>query len=113
MAEHGEMGPTVVMVHWVANPFRGDKFEAMWAPMAERVLDYGATGYAFFRQREDQAKFTQLAFFEDKVDWERYWFSEEVAEARANLSGYFQIPVVPAWYRVAAVGAPAGNVVEG
>ena len=33
-------------VPWVANPFRGDKFEAAWLPVAEAALDYGATGWA-------------------------------------------------------------------
>lgn len=102
-----------VVVPWIATPFRGDRFEEAWRPVAESVLDYGATSYAFLRSTNDPLLFYQLATLRDRLDWERYWFSEEVAEARANLSGYFQIPVVPAWYRVAAAGAPAGNVVEG
>jgi hypothetical protein len=111
MAEHGGMGSGLVMVHWVANPFRGDKFEALWAPVAERVLDYGANGYAFFRQREDQAKFTQLAFFDDKVEWERYWLSEEVSDARVQAQGLFHVPVLPEWHAIVGYASRAASAV--
>ena len=79
------LGASVVEVRWIANPWRGDRFEEMWARVAEAALDYGATAYAFLRSKEDQAIFTQLAFgFETKLDWERYWLSEEVSSARAQ-----------------------------
>ena len=42
----GELGTSVVAVRWVANPWRGDKFEALWGEVAEAALDYGATAYA-------------------------------------------------------------------
>ena len=46
----------VVKVAWVANPFRGDKFEAAWLPAAEAVLDYGATGWALLPGRGRAAR---------------------------------------------------------
>ena len=70
----------MVQVLWAANPFRGDKFEAAWLPAAEAVLDYGATGWAFFRSQDGLLDFTQLAFFPDKAGWESYWYSEEISE---------------------------------
>jgi hypothetical protein len=102
------LGPSLVEVRWIANPWRGDKFEEVWAPVAEAALDYGATAYAFFRSREDQAIFTQLAFgFESKMDWERYWLSEEVSSARAQAVGLFQVPVYPEWQSLIGFGARA------
>jgi hypothetical protein len=104
----GPLGDTVVTIRWVANPWRGDRFEAMWAPVAEAVLDYGATGYAFLRSTADQAVFTQLAFgFGTKLDWERYWLSEEVSSARAQAAGLFQVPVTPEWERIVGFGSRA------
>ena len=100
MAGRDEVGETVVEIRWVANPFRGDKFEAMWAPVAERALDFGASAYAFFRSHEDQAIFTQLAFFESKLDFERYWYSESVSDARAQAAGLYHVPVLPVWHTV-------------
>lgn len=96
----GEPGAHVVEINWIANPFRGEKFERAWRPAAEAALDYGARSYAFIKSKEDPLQFTQLAVFEDKVAFERYWLSEEISEARAAASGLFQIPVVPEWYEV-------------
>ena len=104
----GELGQNVVSVSWIANPWRGDKFEALWAPVAAAALEYGATAYAFVRSKEDQAMFTQLAFgFETKLDWERYWLSDEVSDMRAQAAGLFQVPVYPEWNRIVGFGSRA------
>jgi hypothetical protein len=102
-----------VLVPWVANPFRGDKFEAAWLPAAEAALDYGATGWAFFRSMEGLLDFSQWAFFDDKLAWDRYWYSEEISAARADASGLYQVPLLPLHYRIAGMGtlspAPASD----
>ncbi len=69
--------------------------------VAEAALDYGATAYAFFRSKEDQSVFIQLTFgLESKLDWERYWLSDEVSDARTRATGLFQVPVTPEWQRL-------------
>jgi len=109
----GTLGSSVVEVRWIANPWRGDRFEELWAPVAEAALDYGATAYAFLRSKEDQAVFAQLAFgFESKLDWERYWLSEEVSEARTRATGLFQVPVYPEWQTLVGFGSRALSPVE-
>jgi hypothetical protein len=95
---------SVVFILWHANPFRGDKFEDAWRPAAEAALDYGASSWAFFRSKDDPLDFVQLASFATKLDFERYWYSEEIAEARASASGFFQVPVLPQWLRVVDAG---------
>lgn len=100
-----ETGGKVVEIGWVANPYRGDEFEAAWLPAAEAVLRYGATGWAFFRTVDGNLNFTQLAFFEDKDDFERYWLSEEVAEHRVKAAGMHQVPVNYKWYTVEGAGS--------
>ncbi|HWH44936.1 MAG TPA: hypothetical protein VNT32_09410 [Thermoleophilaceae bacterium] len=105
----GERG--VIVVPWVANPFRGDRFEEFWLPHAEAVMRYGAGGWAFFRSKEGLLDFTQIAFFEEKLDFERYWYSEEISAARAEASGLFQVPILPEYHQVAGMGGallPAG-----
>lgn len=94
-----------VMVPWVANPFRGDKFEAAWRPAAEAALDFGASGWAFFRSREGGLDFTQWAFFDGKADWERYWYSDEIGEARMNAAGLFQVPLLPVYFTIVGMGS--------
>ena len=100
---HGMM----VRINWVANPFRGDKFEEAWRPAAEAVLKYGATWWALLRAADGRLDFTQLALFHDKLDFDRYWYSEEISEARALASGLFQIPVLPTYHEVSGLGALA------
>ena len=97
----------MVQIKWVANPFRGDKFEEAWRPAAEAVLDYGATWWTFLRAADGRLDFVQLALFEDKLDFDRYWYSEEIAEARALASGLFQVPILPTFWEVSGLGALA------
>ena len=103
---------SVVTLLWHATPFRGDKFEQAWRPMAAAALDYGATWWAFFRSKDDPLDFIQMATFANKTDFERYWFSEEIAEARAETSGYYQVPVTPLWHRCVDIGEIARADVE-
>ena len=95
---------SLVFILWHANPFRGDKFEDAWRPAAQAALDYGASSWAFFRSKDDPLDFTQIAVFPDKQAWERYWYSEEISEARASASGLFEVPVLPIWHRVVDTG---------
>ena len=95
----------VVEVNWVIHPFRGDSFEEAWLPAAGAALDYGASAWAFFRSQDDPLHFTQLAYFDTKLDWERYWYSEEIAEARSRVIDWFVKPVTPVWYTVVDAGA--------
>ena len=97
-------GQSLVTILWHTNPFRGDKFEEAWVGHAAAALDYGATQWGFFRSKDDPADFTQLAVFPDKTSFDRYWYSEEMAEARAEASGLYQVPVVAQWQRVIGAG---------
>jgi hypothetical protein len=102
----------VVTILWHATPFRGDKFEDAWRPVCEAALDYGASAWAFFRSKDDPLDFTQLAVFPDKKAFERYWYSEEVSEARAAASSWYVVPVLPVWHRVVGAGELQGAQVE-
>ena len=97
-------GEVIVMILWHANPFRGDKFEDAWTPAAAAALDYGATYWAFMRSRDDPLDFTQIAAFKDKKAFERYWYSEEISEARAEAHGMYEVPLLPIWFRVVGAG---------
>ena len=96
-----------VHIAWVANPFRGDKFAQGWLPHAEAVLDYGATEWTFHRALDGRLDFLQTARFPRKADWERYWYSERIAEARVELSGTYQVPLLPTFHEVMGAGALA------
>jgi hypothetical protein len=102
----------VVTILWHATPFRGDKFEDAWRPAAAAALDYGATYWAFMRSKDDPLDFTQIAAFKNKKAWERYWYSEQISEARAEAHGYYEVPILPIWHRVVAAGELAPDEVE-
>jgi hypothetical protein len=97
-------GDVFVEIAWQVNPFRGDRFEEAWKPSAEAALDYGATYWAFLRSHEGGLEFIQHAIFPTKLDFERYWYSEEIAEARALASGLFQVPVLPTFHGIVGTG---------
>jgi hypothetical protein len=95
----------LMAIIWHANPFRGDKFEDAWRPAAEAALRYGATEWLFLRSLDDPLDFTQLAVFPNgKSDFERYWYSEEISEFRITASGYYQVPILPVFFRVSGAG---------
>jgi hypothetical protein len=94
-----------VEIRWTANPFRGEAFEQAWLPAAEAVLDYGATYWAFLRAEEGLLDFIQHAIFPSKADFERYWYSEQLAQARTGIAGIFQVPVLPTMWSIVGSGA--------
>ena len=98
-------GDYVMSIVWQINGWRGDKFEELWRPAAEAALRYGATEWLFMRSLDDRLEFSQFAVFPGgKSDFERYWYSEEITEARIAASGCYQVPILPEFFRVAGAG---------
>ena len=93
-----------VEIRWPINPFRGDRFAEGWLPAAEAVLDYGAVSWGFYRALDGRLDFIQEALFPSKADFERYWYSEEIAERRVELQGYFNVPILPEFYEIVGDG---------
>jgi hypothetical protein len=115
MAELSSGGPfegrfKMVVINWVANPFRGDRLEEAWRPAAEAALDYGATAWAFTRSTDDPLSFMQVALFQKKIDFDRYWLSEEIAAARVAIGGLYQVPLLPIWYEAVGVGMVTDDI---
>jgi hypothetical protein len=104
---------SIVSIPWYATVFRGDKFELALAEIAPIALRYGATEYAVFRFQDDRYKYQQMAAFEDKGDFELYWYGEEFSAWRADYSGWFQVPVVYGWTVRTSSGTlePNGSVI--
>jgi hypothetical protein len=93
-----------VQIKWAANPFRGDKFAAAWLPAAEAVLDYGATSWSFTRSQEGGLDFVQRATFPSAEHFERYWYSARIAEARIEIQGWYQVPLLPTYWQIIGEG---------
>ncbi|HYF25690.1 MAG TPA: hypothetical protein VD931_08140 [Baekduia sp.] len=84
----------VVHIPWYATVARGDKLEAALAEIAPLAIRFGAKSYALYRYNDDRYKFLQVAEFESKGDWERYWESPDFIDWRIRNSTYYQVPVV-------------------
>jgi hypothetical protein len=103
----------VVSIPWYATVFRGDKLEQKLAEIAPIAARYGATDYRVYRQRDDPYRFVQMATFENKADFERYFYGEEFSLWRIEVSGWYQVPVVYQWNDLVVEGAVgAENAVE-
>ncbi len=83
-------------------PFRGDEFEELWTPCVSRVMDYGARGYSFTREQEDPLSFVQSSIWEEKLGFQKYWYSDEMAELRTEAMGLFHVPLLPHWSKLIA-----------
>jgi hypothetical protein len=94
----------VVQVPWYATLFRADAFEQALNEVAPAALRYGASAYRVYRSRDDRYKFMQLAQFEDKLDWARYWDGPEMIDFRVRHSGWYQVPITYGWWDLTAVG---------
>ncbi len=88
----------VVNIPWYATVFRGDKLEAAIELIAPLALRYGATDYRVYRNLDDRYKFTQMATFENKFDFERYWYGDDFVAWRADYSSWYQVPVIYTWF---------------
>jgi hypothetical protein len=91
------MAGNVVHIPWYVTFFRGDRFEEALMQIAPLALRFGASEYSIYRSRDDQYRFLQMATFEDKADFERYWYGEEFSLWRGDYSSWYQVPVLYIW----------------
>lgn len=86
------------VVDWHVNPFRADRWYAIWLPALERAGGFGATSWSLIRAEDDQLHFRQTTAWNSRADWEAWWASDEVAAARAECIDYYNKPVLPSWH---------------
>jgi hypothetical protein len=103
----------VVHIPWYATLFRGDSFEAALQEIAPLAQRYGASEYLVYRSRDDQYRFLQLAAFEHKADFDRYWYGEEFSVWRAEHSSWYQVPILPAWNDLVIRGGMGSEIGNG
>jgi hypothetical protein len=99
----------VVHIPWYATGLRGDKLAAALADIAPVALRYGATAHSLFRYRDDPYKFLQMAEFEDKNDFEAYWYGPEFTDMRVIASSWYQVPLLYGWTTLVTSGTLAAE----
>jgi heme-degrading monooxygenase HmoA len=89
-----------VQLDYIVTPFRAQRFVDLYRSAIARPRTYGASGYLFYRSEEDSAHFVHMSFWEDRADFDRWWFSREMSDIRAATIGLYDQPLLPHWYTV-------------
>jgi quinol monooxygenase YgiN len=87
-------------VDFHVTPFRADRFLDIWAPAAERTLAFGAKSWSLTRSIDDPLHIRQSSLWEERDDFERYWFSDEISAIREEAVDYYSLPLLPTWHAV-------------
>ena len=92
----------VCVLDWHIAPFRADRFLDAWEPVAARMPAYGAKSWSLTRAIDDPLSFQQSSVWESRTDFERYWYSPEIEEARASVIDLYDLPLLPTWHTIVA-----------
>ena len=95
----------VVHIPWYATGLRHDKLAAALAGIAPIAVRYGARSYQVHRYRDDLYKFLQIAEFDNKFDFDRYWHGPEFIDFRVLCSSWYQVPVTYSWADLVVEGS--------
>jgi hypothetical protein len=94
----------LVHIQWYATVGRKDDLAEEISWVAALALRYGAWKYSVQRSQDDRYKITQMAWFEEKNDWYRYWEGPDMTAFRRRNSSRYQIPITYTWYEELATG---------
>jgi len=92
----------VCVLDWHITPFRADRWLDVWEPAAARMPAFGARSWSLTRSIDDPLAFQQTSVWDNRADFERYWFSDEIEEARAKSVDFYDIPILPTWHTLVA-----------
>lgn len=85
-------------IDWHVTPFRADRWFEIWEKAAARSLSFGAKSWSITRSEDNPLLFRQATIWDDRADFERYWFSDEIAALREEAINYYGKPVLPEWH---------------
>jgi hypothetical protein len=83
---------------WHITPLRADRWLDVWEPAAAKMPAYGAKSWSLTRAIDDPLSFQQTSVWEKRSDFERYWYSEEIEQARTAIISCYDIPLLPTWH---------------
>lgn len=84
-------------ISWHVAPFRAQRWIDLWEPAAAMATEYGAVDWRIYRSTEDPLTFRQVITWNDKADFESYWYSEEVSAIREQIIEMYDKPLLPLW----------------
>ena len=84
----------VCTLDWHITPLRGDRWLDVWEPIAAKCAAFGAKSWSLTRAVDDPLAFQQSSTWENRADFERWWFSEEIEQARAAIIDFHDLPIL-------------------
>jgi hypothetical protein len=87
-------------IDWNVHPFRADRWLEIWHPALDRALAFGASSCVLTRDIDNPLHFRQISVWEDHADFERYWYSDEIAALREAAMNYYNKPLLPGWHTI-------------
>jgi len=84
-------------ISWHITPFRAQKWIDLWEPAAAKAMEYGAIDWRIYRSTEDPLSFRQVITWNEKTDFENYWYSEELSAFREQIIDLYDKPLLPLW----------------
>ena len=89
-------------IDWHVTPFRADRFLDIWEPGAARVLAFGADSWTLSRDVQDPLLIRQTSVWENRSDFDRYWYSDEIVALKERTVDLYSLPIIPDWHTVLA-----------
>jgi quinol monooxygenase YgiN len=86
-----------VQLDFHVTPTRVKKFLEVYRPIVPRAIEYGATGYSFYRVEEDSHHFVHISYWDDREKFDGYWYSLEMRAVREQLVGLHDHLLMPHW----------------
>lgn len=94
----------VCRLDWHITPLRADRWLDLWEPAAAKMPAYGAHDWSLTRSVDDPLSFQQTGVWDQRSDFERYWFSAEIERARESIIDLYDKPLLPAWHTLVGAG---------
>ena len=91
------MADYISEINWHVTPFRGQRWLDLWEPAAAKAKQYGAERWEIYRSVDDPLIFRQVTHWNDKADFESYWYSEELSAHREEIVDLYVKPLLPQW----------------
>ena len=92
----------ICYLDWRVTPFRADRFLDIWEPVAAKAMAYGAESWSLTRSTEDPLHIRQGSTWQRREDFDRYWFSDELARYRSEVIDLYDKPLLPVWHQFLA-----------
>jgi len=96
----------VCTLDWHIVPMRADRFLDLWEAAAAKAPAYGAKSWSLIRSTDDPLAIRQTMIWENRADFERYWYSDEIAALREAALNYYNKPLLPSWHTTVFDGTP-------